>query len=46
MEGILVGCIAQRLPNQMLKWCSCKQSFDVAAANALIKPCLRKGFEF
>ena len=46
MEGILVGCIAQRLPNQMLKWCSCKQQFDVAAANALVKPCLRKGFEF
>ncbi|MBR0065955.1 MAG: hypothetical protein IJQ00_00050, partial [Kiritimatiellae bacterium] len=46
MEGILVGCIAQRLPNQMLKWCSSKQSFDVAAANALVKPVLRKGFEF
>ena len=46
MEGILVGCIAQRLPNQMLKWCSSKQTFDVAAANAFIKPYIRKGFEF
>ncbi len=46
MEGILVGCIAQRLPNQMLKWCSCKQQFDNTYANALVKPCIRKGFEF
>jgi len=46
MEGILVGCIAQRLPNQKLNWCSCKQSFDVAAANALVKPFIRSGYEF
>ena len=46
MEGILVGCVAQRLPNQKLNWCSKKQKFDVAAANALVKPYIRKGFEF
>ena len=46
MEGILVGCVAQRLPGKKLNWDSCKQSFDVAAANAFIKPYIRKGFEF
>ena len=46
MEGILVGCIAQRLPGQKLNWCSCKQSFDNAAANAFVTPLIRKGYEF
>ena len=46
MEGILVGCIAQRLPNQKINWCSKEQKFDVAAANAFVKPYIRKGFEF
>ena len=46
MEGILVGCIAQRLPGQKLNWSSKDQKFDVAAANALVKPYIRKGFEF
>ena len=46
MEGILVGCVAQRLPNQKLRWCSKRQKFDVAAANDLVKPYIRKGFEF
>jgi len=45
MEGILVGCIAQQVPGK-LHWCSKNQSFDSAAANALIKPYIRKGFEF
>ena len=48
MEGILVGCVAQHLePNQKLEWCSCKQAFtNSSAANALVKPFIRKGFEF
>ena len=46
MEGILVGCVAQRLPGVKLGWCSKKQKFDVAAANAFVKPYIRKGFEF
>ena len=46
MEGILVGCVAQRLPGKKLKWNSCKQSFDVMAANEFVKPYIRKGFEF
>jgi hypothetical protein len=45
MEGILVGCVAQQVPGR-LNWCSKKQCFDVAKANALIKPYIRKGFEF
>ena len=45
MEGILVGCIAQRVPGK-LNWNSCKQSFDNAAANALVRPFIRKGWEF
>ena len=46
MEGILVGCVAQRLPGKTLNWCSCKQAFDDEAANAFVKPFIRKGFEF
>ena len=46
MEGILVGCVAQRLPGKKLKWNSCKQSFDVMAANEFVTPYIRKGFEF
>lgn len=46
MEGILVGCVAQRLPGKKLKWCSCKQSFDTDAANAFVKPFIRDGFGF
>ena len=45
MEGILCGTVAQQVPG-VLNWCSCKQQFDVAAANALLKPHIRKGFEF
>ena len=46
MEGILIGCVAQRLPNQRLAWNSKSQSFDVPAANDFVKPYIRKGFEF
>ena len=46
MEGILVGCVAQRLPGVKLNWCSKQQKFDVAAANAFVRPYIRKGFEF
>jgi len=46
MEGILVGCIAQQLPGKKLNWSSKDQKFDEAAANALVKPYIRKGFEF
>ena len=45
MEGILVGCIAQRVPGK-LSWCSKKQRFDNEAANALVKPYLRTGFAY
>ena len=46
MEGILVGCVAQRLPGVKLGWDSKKQKFDVPAANAFVRPYIRKGFEF
>ncbi|MBQ2630274.1 MAG: Gfo/Idh/MocA family oxidoreductase [Kiritimatiellae bacterium] len=46
MEGILVGCVAQRVPGK-LTWCSRTQSFvGNDAATALVKPYIRKGWEF
>jgi len=46
MEGILVGCIAQQVPGKVC-WDSATQSFaGNAAANALVRPFIRKGFEF
>ena len=45
MEGILVGCVAQRVPGKH-KWCSKAQAFDTAAANAFVKPFIRQGWEF
>ena len=45
MEGILVGCVAQQVAGK-LKWDSATQTFDSAAANALVKPYVRKGWEF
>ena len=45
MEGILVGCIAQRVKGK-LAWNSATQTFDNEAANALVKPYIRKGWEF
>ena len=45
MEGILVGCIAQQVSGK-LAWNSATQSFDNAAANALVKPYIRTGWEF
>ena len=44
VESMLVGCIAQRLGGK-LGWDSANRLFDNAAANALIKPYMRSGFE-
>ena len=44
-EGILVGCVAQRVAGK-LNWCSCSQKFDSKEANAFVRPYIRKGFEF
>ena len=46
MEGILVGCMAQRVPGVKLNWDSSAQKFDNAVANSLVKPYIRKGWEF
>ena len=48
MEGILVGVAAQRVlePGSSFKWDSAAQKFDNEKANAIIKPYIRKGFEF
>ena len=46
MEGILVGCIAQQVPGRLV-WDAATQSFGAnAAANALVKPFIRAGWEF
>ena len=45
MEGILVGCVAQQVEGK-IAWDSATQSFDNAQANALVKPYIRKGWEF
>ena len=45
MEGILVGCMAQRVGGK-LAWDSTKQQFDRADANNFVKPYIRKGWEF
>ena len=45
MEGILVGCVAQRVKGK-LNWNSATQSFDSKAANAFVRPFIRKGWEF
>jgi len=46
LEGMLVGCIAQRVPGK-LAWNSAKQSFaNNADANLLLTPHIRKGWEF
>jgi len=45
MECVLVGCVAQQVAGK-LAWNSASQRFDVAAANDLICPYIRKGFEF
>ena len=48
MEGILVGVVAQRVceVGDSLAWNSSKQVFDNTAANNLLRPYMRKGFEF
>ena len=45
MEGILAGCIAQQVPG-LLNWDAGRRQFDSSAANALMKPYIREGFEF
>ena len=46
MEGMLVGCIAQRVPG-VLNWDSANQIFvGSRAANALVTPYIRSGWEF
>ena len=46
MEGILVGCIAQQVLGKLV-WDAATQSFaGNAAANALVRPYIRKGWEF
>ena len=46
MEGMLVGCIAQRVPG-VLTWDSANQVFVGShAANALVKPYIRSGWAF
>ena len=46
MESILVGTVAQQVAGTKLNWNSATQLFDVEAANTLVKPAIRRGFEF
>ena len=45
LEGMLVGCMSQRL-NRKLSWSAEKKTFDDKDANALIRPYVRPGWEF
>ena len=46
LEGMLVGCIAQRVPG-VLRWDSANQVFvGSREANALVKPYIRSGWEY
>ena len=46
MEGMLVGCIAQRVPG-VLRWDSAGQQFvGNCEANAFVRPYIRSGWEF
>ena len=45
LESMLVGCIAQQIEGQ-LTWNSKKQTFKNKDADALLKPYIRKGWEY
>ena len=45
LEGMLVGCLSQRL-NRKLAWNAATKRFDDRDANALIRPYVRPGWEF
>ena len=45
LEGMLVGCMSQRL-GRRLSWDASARRFDDAVANALMKPYIREGWEF
>ena len=44
LEGMLVGCIAQQVKEE-INWDSDNQVFDNMAANLLVKPYIRSGWE-
>ena len=46
MEGMLAACAAQCVPGTKLSWDTRTQRFDNDAANAMIKPYIRSGWEF
>lgn len=45
LEGMLVGCLSQRL-NRKLNWNASSQTFGDKDADALIRPYIRPGWEF
>ena len=45
LEGMLVGCMSQRL-NRALAWDASARTFGDREADALIRPYVRKGWEF
>ncbi len=45
LESMLVGCIAQRVPGELV-WNSRAMTFNNPAADALVKPFIRPGWEY
>jgi predicted dehydrogenase len=45
LEGMLVGCIAQQVPG-LLRWDTARQTFGNKEADALLRPYVRKGWEY
>lgn len=46
MEAILIGAVAVQVPGSLLTWDCRGRRFDSGAANALLRPYIREGFEF
>jgi hypothetical protein len=44
LEAMLVGCVAQQLPDAKLKWNSRRQTFGDKTADAFIRPYIRPGW--
>ena len=46
LSVVLAACAAQCVPGSKLSWDTRTQRFDNDAANAMIKPYIRSGWEF
>ena len=46
IEALLTGVVAVQVPGESLAWDGAGRKFNSNAANALLRPYIRKGFEF